>query len=751
MELSAPAHADGPRILAKVSSAAGETIRLDKGSAHGVKRDMLFDIYRDAKVVYVPMTKEKVFVEEKAVGQAIVTSVAAASCTCKTLKLEHGMKVRVGDTAVNVNPKLAPDVNAPPVIESMSASRTQAYAGEEVTVNCEIYDGNDNFHIFSWSCDAGQLSAQETVTGTLRWLCPPERAQITLTVTVTDPHGAQAKHSIRIKALGPGPRGRRFRPTASFGEITPRFRKIAFATFDSDNHLLILDALEKKLITLSEDFNILRVSALYGEEFSFSLVKVHGSHIYAVDSRSGSLNRYKYQGDIFRRKPEVIYGARGSGNGYFGNIADLEVAANGDVYILDNSACAIHIFSPTGQFVCSIGRRGNKPGEMRLPTAIAMDMEGNFYVSDYARRKILKFGADNQFVGEYDLNGKLAPPKGLRYSRRFNNLVILERSPHGVCVMSTAGRLVRRFKRPTNALGVLADPEQLAVSHTGEVFVVSENGDVLRRYSQGGDFLGKMGGENLANVSSFTVTPEGGLYLLDTRTAEIWHIDRNGWTKSRFGGRGPNPGQFQAPIALCSDTEGNAYVLDSKLNRVFKFSPSGNFLKPIGNPGSGKDNIDRPLDLYSTGNRIYLLQYRSRWSVHVYSPDGRLLQLFPDKEAETSRPAQIAVDKNGNSFIFTKGYQVEFFDREGAKRSGARKTRVWLDDLAVDIRGDIYGTVPDGREILRIDPTRRGAQWMLSSTRAARNCAGIGFDRYGRMYLFDKYTKVVVRLSEDMR
>jgi hypothetical protein len=745
------ARADGNRIMARVSSVQDKTVCLDKGSADGVEPGMLFDIYREAKVVFIPMTKEKVFVEEKGVAQVIVTRVSARSSTCEAVRVSPDMEITAGDVAVKVNPKLAPNVNAPPTVESMEASLNEAYAGEEVTVTCKISDVNDNFHILKWSCDAGQLSAPETVVGKVRWLCPADRLDVTISVTVTDPYGAKATRTKRIKALGPGPRGKQFRPTATFGDKTPRFSKIACITFDSENRMLLLDANEKKLITLSDDFNVQRVSALYGEEFLFTSVKACGSSVYAVDGKSGSLIRYKYEGDIFRQKPEVIYGARGSGNGYFGKITGVEIASNGDVYVLDGSACAIHVFSQGGQFICSVGRRGDKPGELRLPTGMAMDIAGNLYVCDYARRKILKFGPGNEFLAEYDLGGKLGTPVSICYDRRSNMLFILERQPHAVKVLSTGGRLVREFKKISNSIGVLKDPEQLSVSRTGEVYIVCENGEVLKRYSAQGDFLGKMGGEKLSEISEFTVTPEGGLYLLNATTADIWHVDRNGWITSKFGGRGPNEGQLQTPAALCSDNNANLYVLDKSLRRILKFSRSGKFLQNIGNPGTAKDEIEKPIDLYGTGKRIFLLQYRSRWAISGYNPDGKLLIHFPDKEDETSRPSKIAVDKLGNSFIFTGHYEVEFFERDGGKRPGVRKSRLWLTDLAVDVRGDVFGTAPREGEIFRIDPAQQAAHWVITSTPAAKNCAGINFDKYGRMYLFDSNTKVIVRLSEVVR
>jgi hypothetical protein len=382
---------------------------------------------------------------------------------------------------------------------------------------------------------------------------------------------------------------------------------------------------------------------------------------------------------------------------------------------------------------------------------MAMDTGGNLYVGDYTRRKILKFGPANQFVAEFDLDRKLGAVVGLRYDRRSNCLIALERQPHALRVISTKGEIVRELGTKENILAGLGDPERLAVSLTGEVFLVCQNGEVLKRYSRLGEFLGQMGGEDLSRVSSFAVTPEGGLYLMDSSLGLVWHIDRNGWIVSRFGSIGPNPGQFQAPVALCSDDKGQACVLDRKLCTVLTFSPEGKYIGAFGKPGSGKDEISNPIDMYRVGGLIYVLQYASKYSVQVYGQGGRLVQIFPDKESETSRPSQIAVDKSGNSFIFTKGYTVEFFNRDGAKLSGVRSTTDWVSDLAVDVRGDVFGPCPAAGVILRIDPATAGAQWKLRSTPAAAGCSGIEFDGYGRMYLFDEKKKVVVRLSEDVK
>ncbi len=82
----------------------------------------------------------------------------------------------------------------------------------------------------------------------------------------------------------------------------------------------------------------------------------------------------------------------------FGRIADVVVDKAGTVYVLDDRISEVRTYDAQGQYIRSIGRSGEGPGEFRAPAALGIDASERLLVLDRARR-ITAFEADS---GTYD-------------------------------------------------------------------------------------------------------------------------------------------------------------------------------------------------------------------------------------------------------------------------------------------------------------------------------------------------------------
>jgi len=56
-------------------------------------------------------------------------------------------------------------------------------------------------------------------------------------------------------------------------------------------------------------------------------------------------------------------------------------------------------------FVSEWGSKGSAPGEFNQPIGVALDDEGNVYVSDAGNNRIQKFTADGAFIVEWGTAG----------------------------------------------------------------------------------------------------------------------------------------------------------------------------------------------------------------------------------------------------------------------------------------------------------------------------------------------------------
>jgi hypothetical protein len=84
----------------------------------------------------------------------------------------------------------------------------------------------------------------------------------------------------------------------------------------------------------------------------------------------------------------------------FGQIAAIDIDADGTMYVLDAQAAQVRIFDAHGRFVRAVGRPGAGPGEVS-PSAAAVlaGADGTVYIADVMRQRIAAFGADGSEIG----------------------------------------------------------------------------------------------------------------------------------------------------------------------------------------------------------------------------------------------------------------------------------------------------------------------------------------------------------------
>lgn len=77
---------------------------------------------------------------------------------------------------------------------------------------------------------------------------------------------------------------------------------------------------------------------------------------------------------------------------------DIVLDSTGDMYILDAGNNRIQKLSPKGDFISSIGRKGQGPGEFNYPRSMEMDANDNLYVFDAGNRRIQIFTSNGNVL-----------------------------------------------------------------------------------------------------------------------------------------------------------------------------------------------------------------------------------------------------------------------------------------------------------------------------------------------------------------
>jgi hypothetical protein len=99
---------------------------------------------------------------------------------------------------------------------------------------------------------------------------------------------------------------------------------------------------------------------------------------------------------------ELSIGNENDENYMFNGVTDLAADSQGNIYVLDRMNFRIQKFDHNGQYLQTIGRKGQGPGEFERPARLFLDIQDNIYVTDGGRRiegRMIKiFNSRGEFV-----------------------------------------------------------------------------------------------------------------------------------------------------------------------------------------------------------------------------------------------------------------------------------------------------------------------------------------------------------------
>jgi sugar lactone lactonase YvrE len=415
------------------------------------------------------------------------------------------------------------------------------------------------------------------------------------------------------------------------------------------------------------------------------------------------------------------------------------------------------------------------PGGLQRPDGIAVDGDGNVYVSDWLTSglldiRIVELSATGRVVRIFpeitdptnpSPTGQLAiGPPGTAYAGRlyvaFGGLIV-EYAPGArqhtiVSGLGTLGgvangqRTIYIATQPRGAPGytVTTRPE----IRLDGIYSATQPAGIGETSPHGVFHLWK--GNSLTLNGSIAIGRGGDVYAVDDVNGRV---ERFSATGRHLGGWGPQLSPtLKKPAAVALDARGNVYVADGGNNRILKLSPAGRVLDAWSDGGThwhpGGLAVDR------TGTTFALDRYGDR--VVVFGPNGRLVGSWRNPLSNVPpMPAAIAVDSRGVYVTPAAGLgsgNVLSSNRQGADTSaipvgGANDS---LTGIALDRQGDLYVADASTNEIYGIDPSgiplRR---WGSRGTAPGRliQPGGLAIDRQGRVYVADTGNKRIDAFS----
>jgi len=119
--------------------------------------------------------------------------------------------------------------------------------------------------------------------------------------------------------------------------------------------------------------------------------------------------------------------------GDFGAPQGVAVDADGNVYVTDTMNNRVEIFDADGGFISLFGKHGDGPGALARPKGIAVDADGHIWVADEMEDRLQVFNRDGQLLtyigtGHGDLPGQFKALVGVAIDKK-NRVFTTEQYP----------------------------------------------------------------------------------------------------------------------------------------------------------------------------------------------------------------------------------------------------------------------------------------------------------------------------------
>jgi DNA-binding beta-propeller fold protein YncE/tetratricopeptide (TPR) repeat protein len=439
------------------------------------------------------------------------------------------------------------------------------------------------------------------------------------------------------------------------------------------------------------------------------------------------------------------------------------------LYLADTDAHRIIVLDQSGKTVLAWGMRGNKPGQFRRPSGIAIDEQGRVYVSDTGNNRIQVFSGEGKLIRSFGVKGN-APrefnaPAGITVARGL--LYVADAGNSRVQVMTGEGIFLRQITVKTKN-DEMESPAGVAVDVQNKIYVLDAEANNVRIFDASGTQV-RVFGSRGSGVNGFekpqgiAVDSRGIIYVADTGNFKIKKFSPEGKLVASMGSEGDGRGQFREAVSVIIDSEKKMWVLDAGKNTIQIFSserddnPVLTPVSPLPIPEIAKEMPGEPTAIIinkrpwgltgssltalgisgggraigSAGSEPGLLKSARGVAVdgqgnfwvadtgndrlQKFSLEGSLLQVMGKSgggEGEFSSPSAVAVSPKGNLCIADTGNKrVQVFSPKGvflgAFGKGGKLPGQFNDivDIAVDAHENIYVVDRGNDRIVKTDST----------------------------------------------
>jgi DNA-binding beta-propeller fold protein YncE len=248
----------------------------------------------------------------------------------------------------------------------------------------------------------------------------------------------------------------------------------------------------------------------------------------------------------------------------------IAVDRDGNVFVVDTGSGRIQKFSPNGAFLASMGTKGRGHGQFGDPNGIAVDGTGKIYVAEASNGRVQKLAPDGTFVAEWK-----GPEPGFYGPRRIAigpdaSIYVVDQGHSRIAKLGPDGRAISAWGSKGNGDGQFDDPTSVAVDPaTNKIYVADPRNKRIQVFDNNGEFLTKWSvpewGEPAGFEDLVIDSNRGRVYASSAHIDAVLVFDLNGTRLANLQPKPPDKLDGPSAVALFGR---KLYVLNMAGNRV---------------------------------------------------------------------------------------------------------------------------------------------------------------------------------------
>ena len=194
-------------------------------------------------------------------------------------------------------------------------------------------------------------------------------------------------------------------------------------------------------------------------------------NLYVAEQEKKGISVFNRQGELLRfitdpsiEKPAGVAIDRQRGRIYLADSAHTKSEAH-----------TVKIFDLSGQLTGRLGKgKGAGAGQFQFPTYVAVDKQGNVYVTDTLNSRVQVFDADGQYLKRFGERGNswgmFDKPKGVA-TDTFGNVYVVDSGWSNVQIFNQKGQVLLFFGGRGPIPGMLQNPSPIAIDGNNRIYV----------------------------------------------------------------------------------------------------------------------------------------------------------------------------------------------------------------------------------------------------------------------------------------